>query len=179
MDGSLPGSSVHGIFQARVLEWGAIAFSDRWDCYLPNPRNIFSCYKVTVECSIRNSSLPCTSLIHSFLVLQLLWLSFQVCFLFHLHWFKCWSPQGSLLASTLLEMYTLSCEYFLQPSLYQLMTPKFVSLHPDGLVALQQFLSNCPFYSNTLPGLLASKHNFNAFHIITKTATLKNKDLTV
>ena len=27
MDGSLPGSSVHGIFQARGLEWGAIAFS--------------------------------------------------------------------------------------------------------------------------------------------------------
>ena len=27
MDYSLPGSSVHGIFQARVLEWGAIAFS--------------------------------------------------------------------------------------------------------------------------------------------------------
>ena len=25
---SLPGSSVHGIFQARVLEWGAIAFSN-------------------------------------------------------------------------------------------------------------------------------------------------------
>ena len=25
---SLPGSSVHGIFQARVLEWVAIAFSD-------------------------------------------------------------------------------------------------------------------------------------------------------
>ena len=24
---SLPGSSVHGIFQARVLEWGTIAFS--------------------------------------------------------------------------------------------------------------------------------------------------------
>ena len=31
MDCSLPGSSVHGIFQARVLEWGAIAFSE---CYL-------------------------------------------------------------------------------------------------------------------------------------------------
>ena len=35
MDCSLPGSSVHGIFQARVLEWGAIAFSkeitsDEW-----------------------------------------------------------------------------------------------------------------------------------------------------
>ena len=27
VDCSLPGSSVHGIFQARVLEWVAIAFS--------------------------------------------------------------------------------------------------------------------------------------------------------
>jgi len=27
MDYSLPGSSIRGIFQARVLEWGAIAFS--------------------------------------------------------------------------------------------------------------------------------------------------------
>ena len=29
MDCSLPGSSIHRIFQARVLEWSAIAFSDR------------------------------------------------------------------------------------------------------------------------------------------------------
>ena len=29
MNYSLPGSSVHGIFQARVLEWGAISFSRR------------------------------------------------------------------------------------------------------------------------------------------------------
>ena len=28
MDSSPPGSSVHGIFQARVLEWGAITFSE-------------------------------------------------------------------------------------------------------------------------------------------------------
>ena len=28
MDDNLPGSAVHGIFQARVLEWGAIAFSE-------------------------------------------------------------------------------------------------------------------------------------------------------
>ena len=28
MDCSLPGSSIHGICQARVLEWGAITFSD-------------------------------------------------------------------------------------------------------------------------------------------------------
>ena len=33
MDCSLPGSSIHEIFQARVLEWGAIAFStgNQWD----------------------------------------------------------------------------------------------------------------------------------------------------
>ena len=33
MDCSLPGSSVHGIFQARVLEWGAIAFSEQASRY--------------------------------------------------------------------------------------------------------------------------------------------------
>ena len=33
VDCSLPGSSVHGIFQARVLEWGAIAFSARYYTY--------------------------------------------------------------------------------------------------------------------------------------------------
>ena len=31
MDFSLPGSSIHGIFQARVLEWGAIVPTS---CYL-------------------------------------------------------------------------------------------------------------------------------------------------
>ena len=37
MDCSPPGSSIHGIFQARVLEWGAIAFSEE-KCYcLLNP----------------------------------------------------------------------------------------------------------------------------------------------
>ena len=30
MDCSLPGSSIHGIFQARILEWVAIAFSNAW-----------------------------------------------------------------------------------------------------------------------------------------------------
>ena len=29
MDCSLPGSTIHGIFQARVLEWGTIAFSKK------------------------------------------------------------------------------------------------------------------------------------------------------
>ena len=38
MDCSPPGSSIHGTFQARTLEWGAIAFSDRagwWDNTIP------------------------------------------------------------------------------------------------------------------------------------------------
>ena len=35
MDCSLPGSSVHGIFQARVLEWGAIAFSEFYPHHNP------------------------------------------------------------------------------------------------------------------------------------------------
>ena len=39
MDCSPPGSSIHGIFQARVLEWGAIAFS-------PFPPGIFNKYKI-------------------------------------------------------------------------------------------------------------------------------------
>ena len=38
VDCSLLGSSVHGIFQARVLEWGAIAFSKRVSEPLTAPR---------------------------------------------------------------------------------------------------------------------------------------------
>ena len=30
IDGSLPGSAIPGILQARVLEWGAISFSNAW-----------------------------------------------------------------------------------------------------------------------------------------------------
>ena len=42
MDCRLPGSSIHGIFQAGVLEWGAIAFSNGLITYIflspPLPR---------------------------------------------------------------------------------------------------------------------------------------------
>ena len=38
MDCSLPGSAVHGIFQARVLEWGAIAFSNITSQYSANQK---------------------------------------------------------------------------------------------------------------------------------------------
>ena len=46
MDCSRPGSSVHGIFQERVLEWGAIAFSNT------------GCFSsVQVSCSVVSNSL--------------------------------------------------------------------------------------------------------------------------
>ena len=47
MDCSPPGPSVHGIFQARVLEWGAIAFSDSkhycpsTSCYIICPKLLY------------------------------------------------------------------------------------------------------------------------------------------
>ena len=46
MDYSLPGSSVHGIFQARVLEWVAIAFSSIYAYYL------YICIYVVLSCSV-------------------------------------------------------------------------------------------------------------------------------
>ena len=36
IDCSLPGSSVYEVFQARVLEWGAIAFSTEWEKIISN-----------------------------------------------------------------------------------------------------------------------------------------------
>ena len=53
MDCSLPGSSVHGIFQARVLESGAIAFSEL--SYWGSP---FPCMRSTNTNSISVCSLP-------------------------------------------------------------------------------------------------------------------------
>ena len=37
MDCSLLGSSIHGVFQARVLEWGAVAFSKKNSTELQKP----------------------------------------------------------------------------------------------------------------------------------------------
>ena len=46
MDCSTPGSSIHGIFQARVLEWGAIAFSTNpiSGPYLTQRMKEYACY---------------------------------------------------------------------------------------------------------------------------------------
>ena len=46
MDCSLPGSSVHGIFQAKVLEWGAIVFSEN---------NMYLCSKLKALEMYQNS----------------------------------------------------------------------------------------------------------------------------
>ena len=64
MDCSLPGSSIHGIFQARVLEWGAIAFSES------GPTPLYSC-------------LQCPQL--SELVHFLLWELSMTFYIFHRH----------------------------------------------------------------------------------------------
>ena len=54
MDCSLPDSSVHGIFQARVLEWGAIAFSNTESEKISKERSSGdlqgSIFKSLVEC---------------------------------------------------------------------------------------------------------------------------------
>ena len=47
MDCSLPGFSVHGIFQARVLEWGAIAFS------MTNLDSILKSRDITLSTKVR------------------------------------------------------------------------------------------------------------------------------
>ena len=43
MDCSLPGSSIHGIFQARVLEWVAIAFSEKDHTTTTATKSLQSC----------------------------------------------------------------------------------------------------------------------------------------
>ena len=46
MDCSPPGSSVHGIFQARILEWGAIAQTDKVSPYVVGPFSLFFFYTI-------------------------------------------------------------------------------------------------------------------------------------
>ena len=64
MDCSPPGSSIRGIFQARVLEWGAIAFSDMATTYKISKGLISevaqSCptLRDPMDCSLPGSSVP-------------------------------------------------------------------------------------------------------------------------
>ena len=61
MDFSLPGSSVHGIFQARVLEWGATAFSNWQKCPNSTSRSkekVAGCTPVDLTGSWSSSARP-------------------------------------------------------------------------------------------------------------------------
>ena len=49
MDCSLPGSSIHGSFQAKVLEWGAIAFSEYCEKKCVNSIFITQWFVVKIE----------------------------------------------------------------------------------------------------------------------------------
>ena len=79
MDCSLPGSSVHGIFQARVLEWGAIAFSVYCSYF-----SIIVCPYSSTHCVERDFFLPadnisCNQLFQFYLLKE--------CYL------PCWTPK--------------------------------------------------------------------------------------
>ena len=54
VDCSLPGSSIHGIFQARVLEWGAIAFSSV-ESNLKNADAVAQLLRRSFSCLMRES----------------------------------------------------------------------------------------------------------------------------
>ena len=59
MDCGPPGSSIHGIFQARVLEWGAIAFSEimvdeHVYCTQRKPFWIISAYLIETLVTLKN-----------------------------------------------------------------------------------------------------------------------------
>ena len=60
MDSSLPGSSEHGIFQSRILEWVAISFS-RESSQLRN-RTRISCVSCIADISVRRFLVNSTSL---------------------------------------------------------------------------------------------------------------------
>ena len=70
MDCSPPGFSVHGIFQARALEWGAIAFSEILVQRFSN--------QAVALCRLRNKkagALPISTPPHRFLLIRLLWVT--------------------------------------------------------------------------------------------------------
>ena len=89
MDCSLPSSSIHGIFQARVLERGAIAFSDLYCCFshfvsavrTPFPWLIFnkfpySCNRIINLDSLFSSVTDLNWMIRKKCMYQQSWLSF-------------------------------------------------------------------------------------------------------
>ena len=73
MDCSLPGSSIHGIFQARVLEWGAIAFiGNIKNTHLGNIYTVYTDYLYWSS----SFSFSCSSSNYNLLIWDLLTFSF-------------------------------------------------------------------------------------------------------
>ena len=75
MDCSLPGSSIHGIFQATVLEWGATAFS----------HNLIYVGIILFCCSVQLCLIIMSFLMSCYLVIQALqlWFSSRMSWLFY------------------------------------------------------------------------------------------------
>ena len=71
MDCSLPGSSVHGIFQARVLEWGAIAFSNHGQLQAINVMLL----NVELERHVHIGSYQCVLVTVNILLCRAIWAS--------------------------------------------------------------------------------------------------------
>ena len=61
MDRSLPGSSIHGVFHARVLEWGATAFSDT---ARPDRKNTFLGARKISHVSLRKKWMYIVAMTH-------------------------------------------------------------------------------------------------------------------
>ena len=81
MDCSLPGSSVHGIFQARVLEWGAIAFSACGLYYSLNiysPEYLYMSLSISLYTSILNCFLVFLCYIPYFTITYMLLSKYQI-----------------------------------------------------------------------------------------------------
>ena len=88
MDCSTPGSSIHGIFQARVLEWGAVAFS----CFRCRVRLfiwLFSCF-LRYACIAMN--FPLSTVLQCPTGFGLLCFHFHsfLCIFWLLFWFLLW-----------------------------------------------------------------------------------------
>ena len=110
MDCSLPGFSVHRIFQARVLEWGAIAFSgsvaqscptlcDPVDCSTPGPLSITNSQSLLKLMSIELMMLPNHLILYILLLLlPLMFLSIRVFpnkSALRIEWPKYWSSASA------------------------------------------------------------------------------------
>ena len=65
MDCSPPGSSIHGIFQARVLEWGAIAFSECFLYYLSRDTIIIKVITAAAAKSLQSCPTLCDPIVSS------------------------------------------------------------------------------------------------------------------